>query len=119
MAVDGGCERSVEHRMNEVYRAWEELKSVLSNIELGINAKSLNTRVIAPTALYQTQAWGMRIAKESECSRDKVFEKFGGISLMDIIRYETVRRRARIERELASRVRSESIEMAWTRGKNV
>ena len=31
MAEDGGCERDVVHRMNEGYRAWGELKSVLSN----------------------------------------------------------------------------------------
>ena len=31
MAADGGCERDVVHRMNEEYRAWGGLKSVLSN----------------------------------------------------------------------------------------
>ena len=31
VAADGGCERDVEHRMNEGYRAWRALKSVLSN----------------------------------------------------------------------------------------
>ena len=31
VAADGGCERDVVHRMNEVYRAWGALKSVLSN----------------------------------------------------------------------------------------
>ena len=31
MAADGGCERDVVHRMKEGYRAWEVLKSVLSN----------------------------------------------------------------------------------------
>ena len=30
MAADGGCEMDVVHRMNEGYRAWEVLKSVLS-----------------------------------------------------------------------------------------
>ena len=29
--ADGGCERDVVHRMNEGYRAWGALKSVLSN----------------------------------------------------------------------------------------
>ena len=32
VAADGGCERDVVHRLNEVYRAWGALKSVLSNI---------------------------------------------------------------------------------------
>ena len=31
VAADGGCERDVAHRMNEGYRAWGALKSVLSN----------------------------------------------------------------------------------------
>ena len=37
--IDGGCERDVVHRMNEGYRAWGELKIVLNNRGLGINAK--------------------------------------------------------------------------------
>ena len=39
MADDGGCEKDVVQRMNEGYRAWGELKSVLSNHGLGIKAK--------------------------------------------------------------------------------
>ena len=31
MVADQGCERDVVHRMNEGYRAWRALKSVLSN----------------------------------------------------------------------------------------
>ena len=38
-AADGGCERDVVHRMNEGYRAWGALRSVLSNRGLGIKAK--------------------------------------------------------------------------------
>ena len=39
VAADGGCERYVVHRMNEGYRAWGALKSVLSNRGWGIKAK--------------------------------------------------------------------------------
>ena len=39
VAADGGCERDVVHIRNEGYRAWGELKSVLSNRGLGIKAK--------------------------------------------------------------------------------
>ena len=35
VAADGGCERDVVHRMNEGYRAWGALKSVLSNSGFG------------------------------------------------------------------------------------
>ena len=34
-AADGGCERDVVHRMNEGYRAWGVLQSVLINKGLG------------------------------------------------------------------------------------
>ena len=39
VAADIGCERDVVHRMNEGYRVWGALKSVLSNRGLGIKAK--------------------------------------------------------------------------------
>ena len=44
VAADGGCESNVVHRMNEGYRAWEALKSVLSNRGLGIKAISVYTK---------------------------------------------------------------------------
>ena len=57
MAVDGGSERNAVHRMNEGYRAWRALKSVLDNRGLGINAKKcLYEGVIVPTALYGAEA---------------------------------------------------------------
>ena len=53
VAADGRCERGVVHRMNEGYRAWGELQSVLSNRGLGIKGKKcLFEGVIVPTALY-------------------------------------------------------------------
>ena len=63
MGADGGCERDVTlvHRLNEGYRAWGPLKSVLSNKGLGIKAKEcLYEGVILPMALYGTEAWGIR-----------------------------------------------------------
>ena len=54
-----GCERDVVHRMNEGYRAWGALKSVLSNRGLRIKAKNcVSEVVIVPTALYGAEAWG-------------------------------------------------------------
>ena len=59
MAADGGCERDMVHRINEGYRAWGALKSVLSNRVLGIKAKKcLCEGVILPMALYGAEAWG-------------------------------------------------------------
>ena len=61
VAADGGCDREVAHRMNEGYRAWGALKSVLSNRGLGINAnKCLYEGAIVSMALYRADAWGMR-----------------------------------------------------------
>ena len=106
VAADGGCEREVVHRMNEGYRAWRALKSVLSNRGLGIKAKkSLYEGVIVSTALYGAEAWGLRSAErrkvnvlEMKCLRSLVRE-----SRMDRVRNKEVRRRAGIEMELASR----------------
>ena len=61
--------------MNEGYRAWGALKSVLSNRGLGIKAKKcLYEGVIVPTALYGVEAWGMRSAERRKVN---VLEKFG------------------------------------------
>ena len=61
MAADGGCERDMVHRLNEEYRAWRALKSVLKNRGLGIKAmKCLYEGVIVLMALYESEAWGMR-----------------------------------------------------------
>ena len=106
MAADGGCERDVVHKMNEGYRAWGVLKSVLSNRELGIKAKKcLYEGVIVPTALYGAETWGMRSAErrkvnvlEMKCLRSLV-----GVSRMDRVRNEEVSRRAGIGMELVSR----------------
>ena len=94
------------HRMNEGYIAWGTLKSVLSNRGLGIEAKKCPYElVILPTALYGAEAWGIRSAEsrkvnvlEMKCLRSLV-----GVSRMDRVRNEEVRRRAGIKMELASR----------------
>ena len=106
VAADGGCEKDVVHRMNEGYRAWGALQSVLRNRGLGIKAKKcVYEGVIVPTALYRAEAWSMRSAErrkvnilEMKCLRSLV-----GVLRMDRVRHEEVRWRAGIERELASR----------------
>ena len=82
-------------------------ESVLCNRGLGIKAKKcLYERVIVPTALYGAETWGMKSADrrkvnvlEMKCLRSLV-----GVSRIDRIRNEEVRRRAGIGRELSSRV---------------
>ena len=73
---------------------------------MGIKAKKcLYEGIIVPTALYGAEAWGMRSAErrkvnvlEMKCLRSLI-----GVSRMDRVRNEEVRRRACIEMELASR----------------
>ena len=120
VAADGGCERDVVHKINEGYRARGALKSVLSNRGLGIKAKKcLYEGVIVPTALDGAEVWGMRSAERRKVNvlEIKCLRSLVGVSRMDRVRNEEVRRRAGIERELASRA-DQSIEMVWARAKN-
>ena len=94
------------HRMNEVYTAFGGLKSVLSNRGLGLKVKTcLYEGVIVPTALYGAEAWSMRSAEKRKVNvlEMKCLRSLVGVSRMDRVRNEEVRRRAGIERELASR----------------
>ena len=69
---------------------------------MGTKAKKcLYEGIIVPRALYGAEAWGMRSAErrkvnvlEMKCLRSLV-----GVSRMDIVRKEEVRRRAGIEME--------------------
>ena len=106
VAADGRCETDVVHRMNEGYRAWGALKSVLSNRGLGIKAKKcLYEGLIVPTTLYGAEAWGMRSAERRKVNvlEMKYLRSMVGVSQMDRVRNEEVHRRARIEIELVSR----------------
>ena len=106
LAADGGFAMEVVHRMNEGHRTWGALKSVLSNRRLGIKAKKcVYEGVIVPTALYGAEALGMRSAERKKVNvlDIKCLRNLGGVSGMDGVRNEEVRRRAGIEKELASR----------------
>ena len=105
VAADGGCESDAVHRMNEIYRAWGALKSVLSNRGFGINAKKcLYERVIVPTVLYGAEAWRVRNAEKRKVNvLENCLRCLVGVSRMDRVRNVKVHRRAGIERELASR----------------
>ena len=73
---------------------------------MGIEAKKcLCEGVIVPTALYGAQGWGMRSAERRKVNvlEMKFLRSLVVVSRMDRIRNEEVRRRAGIERELASR----------------
>ena len=91
--------------MNEGYRSWEALNSVLSNRGLGIKAqKCLYDGVIVPTALYGAEAWGKRSDERRKLNvlEMKRLQSLVEVSRMDRVRNQELRRRAGIERELAS-----------------
>ena len=53
MAVDGQCEKAAIERINERYKAWNELKTMPSTKGLSINVKMiLYEGVVVPTVLY-------------------------------------------------------------------
>ena len=67
--------------------------------------KCLYEGVIVPTTLYGRAAWGMRSAERRKVNvlEMKYLRSFFGVSRMDRVTNEEVRRRAGMERELASR----------------
>ena len=86
--------KDVVHRMNEGYRAWGPLKSVLSNSGLGIKAKKcLYEGVIVPPALYGAEAWSMRSAERRKVNvlETKSLRSLVGVSRMDRVRNEEVK----------------------------
>ena len=74
-------------------------------IEDGIMPRSVYEGVIVPTPLYGTEAWGMRSAERRKVNvlKMKCLRRLVGVSRIDRVGNEEVRRRAGIERELASR----------------
>ena len=93
VAAEGGCEGDVVHRMNEGYRAWGMLKSVLSSRGLGIKTKKcLYEAVIVPTAFYGAEAWGMRSAQRRKVN---VLEMMCLRSLLQVSRMDRVRNEVR------------------------
>ena len=80
--------------------------------------KCLYEGVIAPTALYMAEAWGKSSAERRKVNvvEMKYLRSLIRVSRMDRVRNEEVRRRARIERELASRAESIDARSRWRTG---
>ena len=83
--------------MNEGYRAWGALQRV--NRGPGIKAKKGQYEgVIVPTALNGAEAWGMKRVERSKVNvlERKCLRSLNGVSRMDRVRNEEVRRSAGI-----------------------
>ena len=123
VAANGGCEKDVVNSMNDGYRAWGALESVLSNRGFGIKAKKcLYEGVFVPTALCGAEALGMRSNERRKMNvlEVKCLRSLVGVSRMDRVmnKNKEMRRRAGIKRALASRADSENNEMVWAFIKN-
>ena len=106
VAADGGCERNVVQRMNEEYRASGSAEKCPEQSRIGYKGQEVSIRRLnCTTALYGAEAWGMRSAERRKVNvlQMKCLRSLVGVSRMDRVRNEEVRRRAGIERELASR----------------
>ena len=75
---------------------------MLSNRGLIKAKKCLYEGVIVPTVLYGAEAWGMRSAERRKVNvlELKCLRRLGGVSRIDSVKIEEVRRRAGIEKEL-------------------
>ncbi len=106
VALNGRANVEVSHRVKEASKCMGGMKSVLHNRALGMNAKRLYEGVVVPTVLYGAETWNVW---EAERNRLDVFEmrclrSIVGVTRMDRVRNEEVRRQARIVRKMSERV---------------
>ena len=107
VAKAGTVEEEVKYRVKEASKCMGGMKKVMSNRTLGMSAKRrLYEGVVVPTALYGAEAWNM---KEADRRRLDVFEmrclrSMVGVSRLDRLRNEEVRRQAGVKRKLSEKV---------------
>ena len=100
-------EADVSHRVSEGCKVLGAMNGVIRNRGLGMDVKrALYEKVIVPTVTYGSELWGM---KERERQKLNVFEmrclrSMCGVSRLDRLRNDVVRRMTDVRRELAVRV---------------
>lgn len=103
----GGVEADVCHRVNEGCKMLGAMKGVIKGRGVGMSVKKvLYEKLIVPTVLYGAESWGTRAAERQKLN---VFEmrclrSMAGVTRLDRIRNEEVRRRTGVGRELATQV---------------
>ena len=103
-SVNVGVGNEVNYRVKEVSKCLDGMKSVIRNRYLGMGVKRrLYEGVVVSTALYGAEAWSVKQedrrrldVMEMRCLRSIV-----GVSRMDRVRNEEVRRRAGVDRSLS------------------
>ena len=107
IAVNGGVEADVHHRVNEGCKVLGALKGVMKNRELGMNVKKvLYEKVVVPTVTYGSESLGMKVTERQtlNVSETKCLRSMTGVSRLDRVRNEVVRARTGVRRKLAARV---------------
>ena len=101
IAVNGGVEADVRHRVNEGCKVLGALKVVMKNRGQGMNVKKVfYEKVVVPTVMYGSESWGMKVNERQKLNvfEMKYLRSMTGVSRLDRVRNEVVRR------ELAARV---------------
>jgi Reverse transcriptase (RNA-dependent DNA polymerase). len=107
VTAEGAVDAEVSHRVKEAAKVMGGLKKVINSRSLGMEAKrTLYEGIVVPTVLYGAETWGLR---EDERRRLDVLEmkclrSMCGVTRLDRIRNEEIRRRTREEKELSARV---------------
>ena len=99
--------KEVKSRVNEVAKVQGGLKVMFNSKSLSMQVKRrLYEGIAIPTALYGAETWSMSVAdkKRVNVAEMKCLRGMCGVTRMDRIRNEEVRRRTGVEKELAGRV---------------
>ena len=106
VSVDGRIDEEVKFRMNEVGRMLGGMKRVLKCRTLRMDAKRrLYEGVVVPTALYGAETWNMSAVERKRLNvmEMRCLRSMCGVTRMDRIRNEEVRRRTGVVQEMAGR----------------
>ncbi len=102
--MNGGIEGEVKFRMNEVRKVCGGMKRVFKCKSLGMSAKRrLYEGVVVPMALYGAETWNMGAAERKRLNvmERRCLRSLCGVTQMDWVRNEEVRRRTGVVKELA------------------
>ena len=101
IAINGGVETDVCHRVNGGCTALGALKLVMKNRGLGMNVKKvLYEKVVVPTVMYGSESWGMKVTERQKLNvfEMKCLRSMTGVSRLDRVRNEVVRSRTGVEK---------------------
>ena len=106
VAVDGRIKEEVKFRINEAGRVMGGMKKVFKCRSLGMGAKKrLYEGVVVPTTLYGAETWNMGVAERKRLNvmEMRCLRSMCGVTRMDRVRNEEVRRRTGVLQEMSER----------------